>query len=80
MNRKDVVERATQIFRDVLDEDSIVLRDSLTAKDIDGWDSLSHISLIVAIEREFHIKFQLAELKHLKDVGALLDLVVKKIA
>jgi len=76
---KEIKERVTAIFRDVFDDETIVLLRETTADDIEDWDSLAHISLIVAIEKEFNIKFDLIELKPLQNVGELLDLIQSKI-
>jgi acyl carrier protein len=64
-------ERLTMIFRDVFEDDDIELADELTAADVDGWDSIAHINLIVAIEEAFGVKFSDRELGTLADVGAL---------
>lgn len=78
-SRAEIVGSLTEIFRDVLDEDSLVLRDDLTAADVDSWDSLNHIDLIVAIERKFKIKFTTAEITSLKNVGELVDMMQRKL-
>lgn len=70
----------TQIFRDVFDDDTIVLRPDLSAKDVEGWDSLTHIRLLLTIEREFHIKFTVTEVGELKNVGGLTELIQSKIS
>ena len=70
----------TQIFRDVFDDDNIVLRPDLSAKDVEGWDSLTHIRLLMTIEREFHIKFTVTEVGELKNVGGLMELIQAKTA
>ncbi len=80
MNYADIKENVTAIFRDIFDDGSIVLQRETTADDIEEWDSLAHISLIVAIEKEFRIKFDLIELKPLQNVGEMLDLIQAKIA
>ena len=71
------------LFRDVFADDSIELRDSMTASDIDGWDSLMHINLIIAVERRFQIKFATAEISGLKgdgqSVGTFMDLIASKL-
>lgn len=69
-----------QIFRDVLDDDELVLKRELTAKDVDGWDSLTHIRLLVTIERMFKIKFTLPEVRELKNIGELADLIQARTA
>lgn len=70
------------VFRQVFGDDSIVLQDSTTADEIDGWDSMMHINLIIAIEKRFKVKFAAAEIAALKaegqDVGALARLVERK--
>jgi acyl carrier protein len=65
-------------FRDVFDDDTIALRQHMTAADVENWDSLTHIDLIVGLEREFKVKFTTAEVTGLKNVGALAALVDKK--
>ena len=68
----------TAIFRDVFDDESLALRPDLTAAEVENWDSLSHINLIVAIERGFKIKFATREVASLKNVGELVDLIRQK--
>lgn len=71
--REEIVEKLTDIFREVFDDDSIEITDTLTADDVDGWDSLMHITLIGAIESEFQIKFSMRDILSMKNVGALID-------
>ena len=71
-------ERLTPIFRDIFDRDDLVLTPALTARDVAEWDSLSHIRLIVAVEKEFGVKFALGELQSLQNVGEMLALIEKK--
>jgi len=80
MKLEELKASVTAIFRDVFDDDTIVLSRETTANDIEDWDSLAHISLIVAIEKEFKIKFDLIELKPLQNVGEMLDLIQSKIS
>lgn len=68
----------TAIFRDVFDDESLVLEPDLSASDVANWDSLSHINLIVAIERGFKIKFATREVASLKNVAELVDLIRQK--
>lgn len=69
-------------FREVFEDDQINLRDDMTAADIDGWDSLTHINLIIAIEKKLGIRFATAEISRLNDpgqnVGSLLEMVERK--
>ncbi|HBG06103.1 MAG: acyl carrier protein [Geobacteraceae bacterium GWC2_58_44] len=74
--------RATlnEIFRQVFDDDSIEIARETTADDIDGWDSLSHMNLIVAVEMGFNIRFNTKDVRALKDVGDLIDTIDRKLA
>jgi acyl carrier protein len=68
-----------EIFRQVLDDDTIDLKPTMTADDVDGWDSMNHIFIVVEIEKRFGIKFQAAEMEELKNVGELAALVRQKV-
>jgi len=72
------LELLTPIFRQVIDDESIVLTRETTADDIEAWDSLSHINLVAAVEMSFKVRFALGELQSLKNVGHLVDLIDKK--
>lgn len=74
----DTLERLQSVFRDVFDDDGLVIRPEMTAADVEVWDSLSHINLIAAIERQFKVRFTIAELTSLKSVGDLAALVEQK--
>ena len=76
----EIAARLQGVFRDVFDDESIVLRDDMTADDIEDWDSLTHINLIVATEKEFKLKFNLAEIKGLKNVGEMVQLLERRLA
>ena len=80
MNKDTILKRMTEVFRDVLDNDSLVLERDTTADDVEEWDSLSHINLIGAIEHEFNVKFDLVDIKPLKNIGEFTDLIQKKIS
>ena len=80
MQQSDIYDQLTTIFRDTLDDDSLVLTPNLSVADVPEWDSFNHINLIVAIESRFKIKFQTAELEELHTVGHLADLIAKKLA
>ncbi len=67
--------RLTGIFRDILDDDEIELSPALTAKEVEGWDSLTHIRLLMSIEKAFHIKFSTTEIGKLENVGSLVALI-----
>jgi acyl carrier protein len=78
MNRADVRKCLTSIFRDVFDDDALVIDDTITAKDVDGWDSLSNIDLVVAVEKAFGINLSVREIKGFKNVGDLITLVCER--
>jgi acyl carrier protein len=69
-----------EIFRQVLDDDTIALTPTMTAEDVEGWDSMNHIFIVVEIEKRFGIKFQAAEMEELKNVGELAALVREKVS
>jgi acyl carrier protein len=73
------MEKLNQIFRQVFDDDDININVDMTANDIDGWDSLSHVNLIVSIENSFKIKFTQKELLTFKNVGDLFNSISSKI-
>lgn len=70
--------RLTRTFHSVFGDDSLVLRDTMTADDVEQWDSLTHIDLIVAVEREFRVKFTTGEVTKLRNVGDLIALIQGK--
>ena len=78
--RGRIVRALHDVFVYVFDDDDIQIREDLTAHDIDEWDSLSHITLVVAIESRFGIKFKTSELSGLKNVGEMIDLIDAKAA
>ena len=80
MERNEVLSRVQDVFRDVLDDEEIVLTDATTADDIDEWDSLSHIQLIVAIEKAFKVKFTSKEILSWKNIGELVDSILTRTA
>ena len=79
MTREELFDGVQDIFRDIFDEDDMVIEDKTSSDDIEDWDSLNHINLVSAIEKEFEISFALGELMALKDVGAMVDLMMEKL-
>jgi acyl carrier protein len=75
MDEPQIYARLTEIFEDVFDEDSMNITPELSAKDVDGWDSLTHIRLILTIEKAFKIKFSTSEIGKLQNVGDLVTLI-----
>lgn len=78
MDKTQVLNEVQEIFRDILDNEEIVLTDATVADDIEEWDSLTHIQLVVAIEKHFKIKFTSREILSWKNVGEMLDCIVSK--
>ena len=79
MTREEAMKTLTEIFCNVFDDDNIVLTDETNANDIEDWDSLEQINLIVAIENEFGMKFSMGETTHLKNVGEMVDIILQRV-
>ena len=75
MDRNEIFERLNDVFADVFDDDTITVSEDTTAADIDGWDSLMHITLISAVEDEFDIKFYMKSVVAMKNVGDMADVI-----
>lgn len=73
-----IIDNLTPIFCDVLDDDALVISEVTTALDVEGWDSLANIRIMVSVEKAFGVRFTAAEISKLKNVGALAELVLKK--
>ena len=79
MTKDEVRSKLKPIFESVLDVDDLDLRDDLSADDVPEWDSLSHVRLLVTVERQFKIKFSNSEIEGLKNVGDLIGLLMTKV-
>ena len=79
MNRKDILNQVQDVFRDELELEDLVLTDETTADDVEEWDSLSHIQLVVALEKDFGIKFTSREILSWDNVGDLVECIERKI-
>lgn len=79
MTKAEIHENVQEIFRDVFDEEDLVITDDTSAEDIEDWDSLAQVRLTVAIEKKFGIKFNFGELTALHNVGEMLELIGEKI-
>lgn len=78
MDKNTVKSRLTEVFRDVFDDEDIELSEKTTADDIDGWDSLEHITLISAVEKEFKMRFTMKEVSGMKNVGEMMDIIAER--
>ena len=76
--KEEIYERLNNVFRDVFDDDSISVSQTTTSSDIEDWDSLEHINLIVAVEQEFGIKFNMKEVTTMKNVGEMVDIIISR--
>jgi acyl carrier protein len=80
MQEPEIYAKLTEIFHDLFEDPSIELKPETTAADIPEWDSFNHINLIVSTQAEFRIKFEVAELESMHNVGALVGRIEKKMA
>jgi len=79
MERDDILAKVQEVFRDELEVEDLVLTDETTADDVEEWDSLSHVQLVVALEKAFGIKFTSREILSWDNVGDLVDCIARKI-
>ena len=80
MDSNEILAKVQEVFRDVLDNEDIVLTSETTADDVEDWDSLNHIQLVVAVEKKFKIRFTSHEIQSWGDVGAMVGCIEKKVA
>jgi len=78
MNRNNVIERLTEVFRDVFDDHSIIISERTTSEDIEDWDSIEHINLVEAVEDEFKLRFKMKEVSGMKNVGEMIDIICER--
>ena len=79
MTREEVYERLNAVFADVFDDEELTVNDETTAADVEGWDSLMHITLIDAVEEEFDISFDMKTIVKLKNVGEMVDVILEEV-
>lgn len=80
MERKEIYQKLAEVFCEVLDLEEVDLNDATTQDDIEDWDSLSHVHLIVEVQKVFGIHFTSSEITSWKNVGELVDSILSKIA
>ena len=78
MDTREIYTRLDPVFQDVFDDDSIHVSANTTANDIEDWDSLEHITLISAVEREFRMKFKMGEISSMKNVGEMVSIIASR--
>ena len=74
----EIFDRLNEVFRDVFDDEDITVNERTTAADIEDWDSLSHITLISAVEDEFRMKFSMKEVVEMKNVGEMVSIIAAR--
>lgn len=79
MTREEILNEISNVFADTLDEDKIALTESSTADEVEGWDSLTHVQLVVAVERKFKVRFTAKEIQSWKNVGEMIDSITSKL-
>lgn len=75
---EEIFDRLNEVFQDVFDDDSITVDENTTAADIEDWDSLSHITLVSAVEDEFRMKFSMKEVVEMKNVGEMVEIIIQR--
>lgn len=78
MSKEEILKKINNILKDIFDDESLVISMETTAKDIDEWDSLNHITIISTIENEFNVDFTMEEVVNFKNVGDIVDKIVEK--
>lgn len=79
MDINEAIKQTNIIFKDVLDNDSLVIVYETTAEDVEDWDSLTHIQLVVAVEKHFNIRFTSSEIQSFKNVGEMCEAIIVKL-
>lgn len=80
MTKETIYEKLNEVFQDVFDDDSITVNAQTTADDIEDWDSLEHINLVSAVEKVFGMKFTMAQVVGMKNVGEMVDVILAAIS
>lgn len=79
MSNEEIHRRLTEVFRRVLDLETLELTAATTANDVEGWDSLNHVTLVVSVEKEFGVRFTTREVNGLANVGDFISLIAQKL-
>ena len=80
MTHEAILETLNEIFQDIFDDDSLVITETTTANDVEDWDSIEHINLIDAVEKEFGMKFKMQEVSGMKNVGEMVQIIAERCA
>lgn len=79
MDRIEILKQISEVFKETLDNDELDIQEEITANDVEEWDSLTHIQLVVAVEKKFGVRFTSKEIQSWKNVGEMLDSITEKI-
>lgn len=79
MSQEEIYQRLNKVFQDVFDDETITIKAETTANDIEDWDSLEHINLMVAVEKEFGFKFNMNEVTSMKNVGEMVSIIQERV-
>ena len=79
MTETQITEQLQEIFRDVFDREALTISQDTTADDVEGWDSITHVNLVVEIQREFGVTLVLQEIQAMKTVGDMISLIARKL-
>ena len=79
MSREEALKKINEILIDEFEDDDLVISESTVAADVDGWDSLAHLSIINEIENEFGIKFLMGEIQEMKNIGEMIDIIISRL-
>ncbi len=79
MGREEILDKITSVFKDILDEGDVALTEKSTADDVEGWDSLTHVELVAAVEKQFKIRFTAKEIQSWKNIGEMTDSISLKL-
>ncbi len=79
MNKDNIFIKLNEIFQEVFDDENIKVDAKTTSEDIEDWDSLEHINLVVSIEKEFKVKFDIKEVSEMKNVGEMVEVILNKL-
>lgn len=78
MSKEEIYSKLDEVFQDVFDDETIHVKPETTANDIEDWNSLEHINLVVAIETTFGIKFNMKEVTTMKNIGEMVDIILER--
>jgi len=79
VEKEEILNRVANVFKEVLDEGDVLLTEKSTADDVEGWDSLTHVELVAAVEKEFNIRFTAKEIQSWKNVGQMVESISNKL-